>query len=213
MIEFSNRINLLIEVFGLTNNVNEAGYILEDASLLNMNRTNSFKRKNHLDVLKVLPEFTDFRHTIIDTDMIAFMAQEKLVRFSIEGQIHTAVKPTSLQIRKIYSMLAYRSNSFEIILSDSSGITLSQQRVSGPSMATLVDIFNLYGDKEYCDLLEDEFTITDDLTHYYLIFRPSMQIVGRMNKNTKMIKMDLKFNEMQKMFVKLVNKFIFSDEK
>ena len=100
--------DILIEKLGLTNNIKEAGYILPDGRLLHMNRSNSFKRKNHLDILKLLPAFKGQEHSIIDTDMIAFMAKEKMVRFCIDGKIHTAVKPTSQQLRKIYNAVAYR---------------------------------------------------------------------------------------------------------
>ena len=47
----------LIEVLGLTNDIHEAGYILPDGRLLHLDRSNCFKRKNHLDVLKLLPDF------------------------------------------------------------------------------------------------------------------------------------------------------------
>ncbi|MCW8996378.1 MAG: hypothetical protein OQK77_11250 [Psychromonas sp.] len=193
----------LIKILGLTNNINEAGYILPDGRLLHLNRSNSFKRKNHLDVLKLLPCFIGQEHSIIDTDMIALMAREKLVRFCVDGKIHTAVKPTPAQLRKIYSTLAYRSNPFEIILSNSVGMTLAQHRVSGPSMSALVNIF-----KEYSDgadhLSEDEFCIEEDEKYFKLIFRPTMQNVGRMSKNSKMIKMEPQYKEATKVFLKLI---------
>lgn len=194
----------LIEIFGLTNNINEAGYILPDGRLLHLDRSNSFKRKNHLDVLKSLPAFIGQEHSIIDTDMIAFMAKEQLVRFCIDGKIHTASKPSSLQLRKIYSVLAYRSNPFEIIISNPAGMTLAQHKVSGPSMKVLVDIFNIYTAEKQGLFVEDEFCLEQDDKYYYLIFRPAMKQIGKMNKNSSMIKMDPLYKEVTPLFLKLI---------
>ena len=194
----------LIDVIGLTNNINEAGYILPDGRLLHLDRTNCFKRKNHLDVLKLLPEFAGREHSIIDTDMMAFMAREQLVRFCVDGKIHTAVKPTAIQLRKIYTTLAYRSNPFEIILSNAAGMTLSQHTVSGPSMSALVSIFKEYEDKEEAHLAEDEFCITEDEKYFTLIFRPAMRNIGKMNKKTKMIKIEPEYKAVTKLFLKLI---------
>ena len=194
----------LIEVLGLTNNINEAGYILPDGRLLHLDRSNCFKRRNHLDVLKLLPGFLGQEHSIIDTDMMAFMAKEQLVRFCIDGKIHTTVKPTPQQLRKIYSTLAYRSNPFEIILSNPAGMTISQHTLSGPSMSTLVNIFKAYENNEEGSLSEDEFCLEVDQKYFNLIFRPSMKSVGRMNKKSKMIKMDADYKVATKLFMKLI---------
>lgn len=194
----------LIEILGLTNNINEAGYILPDGRLLHMNRSNTFKRQNHLDVLKLLPDFVDQEHSIIDTDMIAFMAKEHLVRFCIDGKIHTAMKPTAIQLRKIYSVLAYRSNPFEIILSNPMGMTLSQHTVSGPSMGTLVNIFKEYETVIEDRLSEDEFYIEENDDCYRLVFRPTMKYIGKVNKKSKMIKMDPQYKEATTLFLKLI---------
>ena len=194
----------LIEVLGLTNNINEAGYILPDGRLLHLDRSNCFKRKNHLDVLKLLPSFLGQEHSVIDTDMIAFMAREKLIRFCIDGKLHTAVKPTSEQLRKIYSVLAYRSNPFEIILSNAAGMTMAQHTVSGPSMSALVKIFAAYSAENQGLYSADEFTVEEDKKYFTLIFRPTMKAVGRLNKNSKMIKMQPQFKEVTPLFLKLV---------
>jgi len=193
----------LIEVLGLTRNINEAGYILPDGRLLHLDRSNCFKRKNHLDVLKLLPSFLGQEHSVIDTDMISFMAKEKLIRFCIDGKLHTAVKPTSEQLRKIYSVLAYRSNPFEIILSNAAGMTMAQHTVSGPSMSALVKIFSAYSENQGL-FSADEFTIEEDEKYFTLIFRPAMKAVGRLNKNSKMIKMEPQFKEVTPLFLKLV---------
>ncbi len=199
-----NDTDKLIEVLGLTNNINEAGYILPDGRLLHLDRSNCFKRKNHLDVLKLLPAFLGKEHTIIDTDMIAFMAKEQLVRFCIDGRIHTAVKPTSEQVRKLYSVVAYRSNPFEIIISNAAGMTLEQHTVSGPSMNALVKIFDRYSSVKQDDFNEDEFCIEEEEKYFTLTFRPAMKTVGRMNKNSKMIKMEPLFKEATQLFMRLV---------
>lgn len=199
-----NDTDKLIELLGLTQNINEAGYILPDGRLLHLQRSNCFKRKNHLDVLKLLPAFVGQEHSIIDTDMIAFMAKEQLVRFCIDGKIHAANKPTSMQLRKIYSALAYRSNPFEIILSNAAGMTLAQHTVSGPSMATLVKIFDLYNTSEQTQFAEDEFCIEEDEKYYRLIFRPTMQAVGTLKKNSSMIKMTPLYKEATELFLKLI---------
>lgn len=194
----------LIAILGLTNNIHEAGYILPDGRLLHLQRSNCFKRKNHLDVLKLLPNFFGKEHSIIDTDMIAFMAKEQLVRFCIDGKIHTAVKPTSVQLRKIYSVLAYRSNPFEIILSNAAGMTLAQHTVSGPNMSTLVNIFKAYAPEEQGHFSEDEFCIEQDEKFFNLIFRPAMKNVGRINKKSKMLKMDPLFKTAAPLFMTLI---------
>ncbi|WP_028863126.1 hypothetical protein [Psychromonas aquimarina] len=199
-----NDTDKLIEVLGLTSNINEAGYILPDGRLLHLDRSNCFKRKNHLDVLKLLPDFLGQEHSIIDTDMIAFMAREQLVRFCIDGKIHTAVKPTSIQLRKIYSVLAYRSNPFEIIISNAAGMTLAQHTVSGPSMATLVEFFKAYAPEKQGVFSEDEFCLEQDDKHFKLVFRPSMKVVGKMSKKSQMIKMQPQFKEATKLFLKLI---------
>ena len=199
-----NDTDRLIEVLGLTNNINEAGYILPDGRMLHLDRSNTFKRKNHLDVLKLLPAFLGQEHSIIDTDMIAFMAKEQLVRFCIDGKIHTAVKPTSAQLRKIYSVLAYRSNPFEIIISNAAGMTLAQHTVSGPSMSALVDAFKAYAPEEKGHFSEDEFCIEEDEKYFTLIFRPAMKTVGRMNKKSKMIKMAPLYKAATQLFMELI---------
>lgn len=199
-----NDMDKLIAILGLTNNIHEAGYILPDGRLLHLQRSNCFKRKNHLDVLKLLPNFFGKEHSIIDTDMIAFMAKEQLVRFCIDGKIHTAVKPTSVQLRKIYSILAYRSNPFEIILSNAAGMTLAQHTVSGPNMSMLVNIFNAYAPEEQGHFSEDEFCVEQDEKFFNLIFRPAMKNVGRINKKSKMIKMDPLFKAATSLFMTLI---------
>jgi hypothetical protein len=198
----------LIEVLGLTNDIHEAGYILPDGRLLHLDRSNCFKRKNHLDVLKLLPDFLGQEHSIIDTDMIAFMAKEQLVRFCIDGRIHTAVKPSSIQLRKIYTTLAYRSNPFEVIVSNAAGMTLSQHTVSGPTMGALVNIFKTYDIKVHDDFSTDEFCLEEDDTHFKLIFRPAMKAVGQCNKKSQMIKMHEGFKEATSLFMSLIKQRI-----
>lgn len=200
----NNDTDKLIKILGLTNNINEAGYILPDGRLLHMNRSNTFKRQNHLDVLKLLPDFIGQEHSIIDTDMIVFMAKEHLVRFCIDGKIHTAMKPTAIQLRKIYSVLAYRSNPFEIILSNPMGMTLSQHTVSGPSMGTLVNIFKEYDKIIEDHLSKDEFCVEESDDFFRLIFRPTMKSIGKMNKKSKMLKMDPQYKEATSLFIKLI---------
>ena len=136
--------------------------------------------------------------------MIAFMAKEQLVRFCIDGRIHTAVKPSSIQLRKIYTTLAYRSNPFEIIISNGAGMTLSQHTVSGPTMGALVDIFKTYDLKEHDNFSTDEFCIEEDETHFKLIFRPAMKMVGQCSKKSQMIKMDQSFKEATSLFMSLI---------
>ncbi len=194
----------LIEVLGLTNDIHEAGYILPDGRLLHMDRSNCYKRKNHLDVLKLLPNFLGQEHSIIDTDMIAFMAKEQLVRFCIEGRIHTAVKPSSIQLRKIYTTLTYRANPFEIIISNAAGMTLSQHTVSGPTMGALVNIFKTYDIKDNDNFSKDEFCIEEDEKHFKLIFRPAMKVVGQFSKKSQMIKMEEGFKGAMSLFMRLV---------
>jgi len=194
----------LIEVLGLTHDIHEAGYILPDGRLLHLDRSNCFKRKNHLDVLKLLPDFLGQEHSIIDTDMIAFMAKEQLVRFCIDGRIHTAVKPSSIQLRKIYTTLAYRATPFEIIISNAAGMTLSQHTVSGPTMGALVQIFKTYDVSDHYDFSKDEFCIEEDNAHFKLIFRPAMKVVGQFSKKSQMIKMDEGFKEATSLFMSLV---------
>jgi hypothetical protein len=204
----SNDTDKLIEILGLTNDIREAGYILPDGRLLHLDRSNSFKRKNHLDVLKLLPNFFGQEHSIIDTDMIAFMAKERLVRFCIDGRIHTAVKPTSIQMRKIYTTLAYRSNPFEVLISNEAGMTLHQYTVSGPTMGALVEIFSTYDHKEHSHFPADEFCIEEDKRYFTLIFRPAMKAVGRFNKNSKMIKMEEGFKDASNLFMRLIKEGI-----
>lgn len=199
-----NDTDKLIEVLGLTNNIHEAGYILPDGRLLHLDRSNCFKRKNHLDVLKLLPAFIGKENSIIDTDMIAFMAKEQLIRFCIDGRVHSAVKPTSAQLRKIYTTLAYRSTSFEIIISNAAGMTIAQHTVSGPSMATLVKIFSYYDSQNEVAFSEDEFCLEEQEKFIQLIFRPTMKSVGQFNKNSKMIKIEPEFKEASKLFLKLI---------
>ena len=131
------------------------------------------------------------------------MAKEQLVRFCIDGKIHTAAKPTSEQLRKIYKVLAYRSNPFEIIISNAAGMTLAQHTVSGPSMSALVNIFKKYADGE-ASLSEDEFTLEEDEKYFKLIFRPAMKTVARMTKKSKMLKMEPQYKEATKLFMKLI---------
>jgi len=194
----------LIKLLGLTNDIHEAGYILPDGRLLHLDRSNSFKRKNHLDVLKLLPDFLGQEHSIVDTDMIAFMAKEKLIRFCIDGRLHTAVKPTSIQLRKIYTTLAYRSTPFEVIISNEAGMTLSQHTISGPTMGALVKIFSTYDLKEHGDFPEDEYCISEDETHFSLVFRPAMKTIGKFNKKSSMIKMEEGFKEASSLFMRLI---------
>ncbi|MFT6986617.1 MAG: hypothetical protein ACJAT7_002458 [Psychromonas sp.] len=204
-----NDTDRLIELLGVTNNINEAGYILPDGRLLHMDRSNCFKRKNHLDILKLLPSFRGQEHSIIETDMIAFMAKEQLVRFCINGKIHTAVKPTSKQLRKLYSVVTYRSNPFDVIISNAAGMTLAQHLISGPSMSALVKIFNEYSSANTSNFNEDEFSIEQDEKYFTLIFRSAMKTVGRMNKKSKMIKIEPLYKEATQLFMNLIKQ---SDE-
>lgn len=208
----TNDTDKLIEVLGLTNDIHEAGYILPDGRLLHLDRSNCFKRKNHLDVLKLLPNFIGQEHSIIDTDMIAFMAKERLVRFCIDGRLHTAVKPTSIQLRKIYTTLAYRSTPFEVLISNEAGMTLSQHTVSGPTMGALVKIFSTYDLKQHSDFSKDEFCLEENETHFLLIFRPAMKTVGKFNKKSKMIKMEEGFKEAGSFFIHLIKQGVIKEE-
>lgn len=193
----------LIALLGFTTDIYEAGFILPDGRLLHLQRSNSYKRMNHLDAIKQLPRFKQQQHSIIDTDMIAVMAKEQLVRFCIDGKIHTACQPTSIQIRKIYSLLAYRSSAFEIMVSNAAAMTLSHCSVSGPSMATLVRIFKIYQDQALM-INSDEFFVQEIETHFQLLFRPSMKVVGHINKKSQMPKIDVEFKGASKLFYQLI---------
>lgn len=193
----------LIAQLGITHDTNQAGFILPDGQLLHLQRKEVQKRMNHLDVIKLLPQFHEQTEPISDTQMIEVMAAQQLVRFCINGTIHSAVKPSSPQIRKIYSILAYRSSPFEIILSNPAGMTLSQHRVSGPSMATLVKIFKQY-EQEEISFSGDEFFIEESDNHFKLMFRPTMQAVGSINKKTQYLKMDEGFQQATKLFYQLI---------
>lgn len=197
---------LLITLLGITHDTNQAGFILSDGRLLHLQRKNVVKRMNHLDVIKLLPRFHDQKEPISDTQMIEIMAKEHLVRFCINGTIHTAIQPNSIQMRKIYNMLAYRSSPFEVIVSNAAGMTLAQHRVSGPSMGSLVNIFKIYKDQAQF-IKSDEFFVQQTDSHYQLVFRPSMTVVGRMNKISKLLKMEDKFKDTNKIFYQLITEF------
>ncbi|AGH82489.1 hypothetical protein PCNPT3_12765 [Psychromonas sp. CNPT3] len=194
----------LIEILGLTTNIYEAGYILADGRMLHLNRSNCFKRQNHLDVLKLLPDFVGKEHAIIDTDMMAFMAKEHLVRFCIDGKIHTATRPSTMQLRKIYNTLTYRSYPFDIILSNPVGMTLAQHTLSGPSMATLVNIFKVYDNISESCFSTDEFALKETKTHQQLIFLPSMKCVASLNKNSHIFKIEDEFKNVETLFMRLI---------
>lgn len=193
----------LVKLLGITADTNQAGFILPDGRLLHLQRKEVQKRMNHLDVIKLLPQFHDQVEPISDTQMISIMAKEQLVRFCINGTIHSAVKPTSPQIRKIYSILAYRSSPFEIILSNAAGMTLTQHQVSGPSMATLVKIYKHYEQSEV-SFNGDEFFLQETDSHYQLIFRPTMGVVGTVNKSSQYLKMEEDYKQTSKLFYQLI---------
>ncbi|TEW53930.1 hypothetical protein E2R68_10605 [Psychromonas sp. RZ22] len=193
----------LINLLGITENTKEAGFILSDGRLLHLPRKNPLVNFNHLDVIKLLPQFQMTTNPVSDTEMIAFMAKEQLIRFNIEGIIHCAVHPSSMQMRKIYNILAYRSSIFEIIISNAAAMTLAQHQVSGPSMSTLVKIFKIY-EQQTAAIKTDEFFVQQTATHYQLVFRPSMKVVGKMNKNTNTLKMELEYKSASKLFYQLI---------
>lgn len=193
----------LIALLGFTTDIREAGFILPDGRLLHLQRSNSYKRMNHLDAIKQLPRFSKQQHSIIDTDMIAVMAKEQLVRFCIDGKIHTACAPTSTQLRKIYNILAYRSSTFEVMLSNPVAMTLSHCSVSGPSMATLVRIFKVY-QEQALQIKNDEFFVQETETHFQLFFRPSMKQVARINKKSKLLKIEPEFKDAITLFYQLI---------
>lgn len=194
----------LVTLLGITQNPNQAGFILPDGRFLHLQRKNTPKRINHLDAFKLLPRFQLIESTVSDTEMIAIMAKERLIRFSIEGTIHAAAQPTSIQMRKIYNVLAYRSYAFEIILSNSVGMTLAQHLVAGPSMAKLVAIFKTY-QNQVDSIKADEFFITQTETHYQLVFRPSSAIIGSINKKSKILKIEKEYKEASKLFYQLTS--------
>lgn len=194
----------LVVALGTTLNSNDAGFILSDGRLLDLQRNSASKRLNHLNIFKLLPRFQSQITPISEMDMIAVMAKEQLIRCSITGSIHSAIHPTSIQMRKIYNMLAYRSSTFEIILSNAGGMTLAQHQVSGPSMAKLVNIFKIYQNKAPF-ITSDEFSVQQTPTHYQLVFRPSRKVVGSMNKKSHMLKIEKEYKDAGKLFYQLIS--------
>lgn len=194
----------LVTLLGTTENPQEAGFILPDGRLLHLQRKSTPKRINHLDAFKLLPRFQCKDEPVSDTEMMSIMSKEGLIRFSIEGTIHTAIQPTSIQMRKMYKLLAYRSSIFEIIVSNTAGMTLEQHQVAGPSMATLVAIFNIY-QNQTTTVKADEFVITQNETHYQLTFRPSQAVVGTINKNSMILKIEREYKGASKLFYKLIS--------
>lgn len=139
-------IEKLIENFGLTHIASNAGFILPDGRMLDLNRNKD--KSYHFEALNVL----DIEQT--DKNLAELIREKRLVRFCASGLVHVENMPTKEQLETIYKSISYRSNEFIFLLPESEykGIITNK--------AKLISIFEKvpYYGPEY-SLIEDDKTI------------------------------------------------------
>ncbi|MCE2597071.1 hypothetical protein K6Y31_20050 [Motilimonas cestriensis] len=198
---------ILIDHFGLSTSAKDVGFILPDGRMLNLQRWYPDRRRNHVDAVSVIYGRPPSGKQWNEVDLIALMAELRLLRFCLKGEIHAANPPTRSQIRKLYSLVAYRSNVFEVLISNAQGITMARSELVSPTMEKILNVFKIYSDN-MVHLSEDEFGIEDREGHYSLVFRPNHQTVGRYLKNSGVVEMNPLFDQAKPLFMKLLEYYL-----
>lgn len=198
---------ILIDHFGLSTSAKDVGFILPDGRMLNLQRWYPDRRRNHVDAVAVLYGRPPSGKQWNEVDLIELMAELHLLRFCLKGEIHAANPPTRGQIRKLYSLVAYRSNVFEVLISNAQGATMARTELISPTMENILNLFKIYSDNAV-HLSEDEFGIEDRGAHYSFVFRPNQQTVGRYLKNSGVVEMNPLFDQAKPLFMKLLEPYL-----
>lgn len=109
--DYSENIKKLIEIYGLTDKSNEAGFILPDGRMINLKR-NLENKIHHRDVLPFLNIEGDHYN------LNHFLRNERIVRFCLNGVIHIENRPTEEQLSQLIKMIKYRAYPFELMCSN-----------------------------------------------------------------------------------------------
>ncbi|MCE2573337.1 hypothetical protein [Motilimonas eburnea] len=197
---------VLIDHFGLSTAAKDVGFILPDGRMLNLQRWYPDRRRNHVDAVTVMYGPPESGKQWNEVDLIKLMAELRLLRFCLRGEIHAASPPTRNQIRKLYSLVAYRSNVFEVLISNAQGATMARSELVSPTMEKILKVFQIYSDNAV-HLSEDEFGIEERPHHYSFVFRPNHQTVGRYLKNSGVVEMNPLFDQAKPLFMKLLEAY------
>ncbi len=129
----------LVAHFGVTRFSKDGGYILQDGSLLNLQRSDMDNRQYHRAVAALLPKEM---HGICDEiTIVNLMTATGIIRYEARGRVHVAVKPTQLQRRKLFEIMKYSEHSYRILVSDSNGATIGDQSFKSPQAHELLQFF------------------------------------------------------------------------
>jgi len=173
----------LVAHFGVTRFSKDGGYILQDGSLLNLQRSDMDNRQYHRAVAALLPKEM---HGICDEiTIVNLMTATGIIRYEARGRVHVAVKPTQLQRRKLFEIMKYSEHSYRILVSDSNGATIGDQSFKSPQAHELLQFFNRCfsdGRKKYRD---DEFYVREEQGDIIFIFRPEQRQIGRYQSSSR----------------------------
>jgi len=196
----------LIAHFGVTRFSKDGGYILQDGSLLNLQRSDMDNRQYHRAVAALLPKEM---HGICDEiTIVNLMTATGIIRYEARGRVHVAVKPTQLQRRKLFEIMKYSEHSYRVLVSDSNGATIGDQFFKSPQAHELLQFFDRCfsdGQKQYRD---DEFYVSEEQGDIIFTFRPEQRQIGRYQPSSRTFTIMPEFGGSLTLFKEQVGKFL-----
>ncbi|WP_087016384.1 hypothetical protein [Thaumasiovibrio subtropicus] len=166
--------------FGTTEWISSGGYILPDGRLLDLKRSKAEQKQFHRAIAELLPEA--MLSVADEVSIIHVMAATGIIRYEAKGRLHLVKMPTPAQRQRIFSIMKYSVNPFQVMISHPCGVSLAQETFHSPSAHELLSFYEAALDEYRADLWLDEFGIRETDTHWQFVFRPTCQVVGQYHK-------------------------------
>ncbi|UTV29161.1 hypothetical protein [Photobacterium atrarenae] len=198
-------ISALVTHFGVTRVQQDGGYILPDGRLLNLHRSDTDNRQYHRAVAALLP--AEMQGACDELTIVNLMVATGVIRYEARGRVHTAVKPTQSQRRKLFELMKYSEQWFRVIASDSNGATIGDEVFKSPPAHELLQFFSACYDDSQKVYREDEFGIQPTDTGFALMFRPAQRQIGVYESDSDTMTVIPEFSNLLSLFERRVAQY------
>ncbi|UXH99889.1 hypothetical protein [Photobacterium sp. TY1-4] len=191
-------ISQLVSHFGVTRIQKDGGYVLPDGNLLNLQRSDLDHRQYHRAVAALLPK--EMQGACDELTIVNLMVATGIIRYEARGRVHTAVKPTQAQRRRLFELMKYSEQGFRVIASDCNGATIGDQMFKSPAAHELLRFFSGCYDSNQKVYREDEFGIQPTAQGFRLMFRPAHREIGFYEPETGTMTLIPEFSDVMSLF-------------
>lgn len=195
-------IDKLIDHFGLTEMKKDAGYILPDGRLLDLQRSDTERKQYHRVIADLIPDV--LKGVSDELSIVNLLVLTGIIRYEPTGRIHVAHLPTQEQRKALFDLMKYSVHEYRIIVSDINGATIGDQDFRSPAAHELKNFFSEIFSASNKGYKSDEFILKKGGANWDFIFRSGNQVIGSYCPETEEYELDESFSGVKTIFMDLV---------